>query len=124
MEEKIHLKNEWQRVTKFYEQVDGEGKNKVEANLARKLAESEYASAFYPYTSHRALCISPSTDFFEMHKFPMISILHLGNKRFRVEYWEQQWKERDRQSHEVEDAQLWNLLESLLLRMQIESSSS
>ena len=113
-------KTEWARIIKFYQQVDGAGQNEIETQLAEKIAASDYSKSLFPYTSHRTLCLSPSIEFDKFHLFPMISIKHLGNKIFRVEYWQIFWRERERRVYEVDESRLWQLLESLFLRLNIE----
>ncbi|MEZ5425211.1 MAG: hypothetical protein R2747_02995 [Pyrinomonadaceae bacterium] len=117
MDEREKKKREWESVIEFYRKVDGKNRNKYEEKLARSFFTSIYSEKLYPFVSHRELCITPTSQYTEIRNFPMVGILHLGNGKFSVEFWEKRWKKKEMKRFETEDSRLWDLLNTLLPKL-------
>ena len=94
---------------------------RAQLDLAKKIAESEYAEEFYVCTSVGVLCISGGSDFLSSLNYPSISIQYLGNQTFKVTYSGKPLDSNSLEKHKCHSSQVFSLLESLFLRLKLES---
>jgi hypothetical protein len=114
----------WEEVIDFYKTLVAKGHDFAsQIELVNKIAESKYANEFYPHTSLYYLCISSAKDFEDKLTVPMVSITYLGNQTFKIEYWNRYMESNRLLKQHCHSSQVWSLLESLFLRLSVESNS-
>ena len=97
--------------------------------LLRHLASSTYADALFPHASHWGiLSFSLTDDFDRAMETPMVSVERkyngFGRAEYQIEYWDRPGNTRDLLKWRCQEAQVWSLLESLFLRMKMESAAA
>ena len=97
--------------------------------LLLHVAASAYANELFPHPSHwGSLSFSLTDDFDKAMKTPMVSVAtkynSFGRAEYQVEYWDRPGNTRDLLKWRCQEAQVWPLLESLFLRMEMESRAA
>lgn len=115
----------WREKTEFYNDLQSEGQNIGPLlDLVKTITASEYAETFYPSISMDTLCISMEGDYKERLKSPMISVAYLGEQIFKVKYWTKPLQTHNLQVWDCHISEVWSLLESLFLRLKVETDKS
>ena len=115
----------WQEIISFYETYPDDNWNlEPQIKIVKRIVDSEYGLELYPHTSHGALCISITKDEKQSLEVPMVCVNYLSNQQvFEVKYWSRPFKTHDVFSKKCNQSEVWGLLESLFIRLQLESST-
>ena len=97
--------------------------------LLQRAAASTYADDLFPLASHwGVLSFSLTGDFEGRMGSPMVSVATkrdgFGRVEYQVEYWDRPGNTRGLLKWRCQQAQVWPLLESLFLRMKMESAAA
>ncbi len=91
-------------------------------NLLKRIAKSGYADDLYPRASRWYLSFSMTNDFEAGLNLPMVSIVY--RQYCQIEYWTRPGWAHDLQKWRCHESQVWPLLESLFLRLRVESEAA
>ncbi len=125
VEESKQTDHIWKVIVSFYETYrDDNWDLEPQIKIVKRIAESEYASELYPHTSHEALCVSYAKDEESSSEVPMVCLNYLSNQQtFQVEYWSRPFKTHDLFRKKCNPSEVWELLESLFIRLKLESTT-
>jgi hypothetical protein len=109
----------WNYVLAFYDGLIEMGHDvRDQKELVERLANSKYAESIYPNTSVGTLCLSTETSYNESKKAPMLVITPMGADQFEVGFFSTPLRTHDCEKHRVTTAEVWDLVESLIFRLQ------
>lgn len=116
----------WQQIISFYETFDDNRYDlEPQIEIVKQIAKSEYAAELYPFTSHGILCLSTAKDEKSGLNVPMLCVGYSSDQQtFLVEYWSRPLASHDLSSRKCNAADIWRLLESLLIQLKLESSGT
>ena len=115
----------WKHAIDYYEELFDEGADILpQLELTRRASQSKYGKVFFPISYAHALNISPTVDYSESLERPSISIRYKGNNKFEVSYLNDKLKSGKTTKTVCDVSQVWSLLESLFLRLEIESDKT
>ena len=98
-------------------------------DLLERIAVSDYADALSPIPSRwGSLSFFLGKNHEPSMKMPMVSVAlkrnGFGRTEYQVEYWKRPGRTEDLQKWRCHESQVWPLLESLFLRMKMESEAA
>ena len=115
----------WSYVFEHYEKLIKENFDYLlQLNLAKRLADSQYADFLHPSTSHFGLVISPKENHSESLNFPSIAVQQLDEQRFEVTYSPKQIQTHNISKRILHHSEVWSYLESLILKLKLNSEET
>ena len=115
----------WKHAIDYYEELFDEGADILpQLELTRRASESKYGKVFIPISYAHALNISPTADYSESLERPSICVRYKGNNKFEVSYLEDSHKLHRITKTVCDASQVWSLVESLFLRLEIDSDKN
>ena len=112
----------WQNAIAHYEALQSEGADILpQLELAKKAAASKFGPKFFPISYAHALNLSVTVDHEESLEKPSISVRYKGNDKFEISYSPNGHQTHNLTKTVCHRSQSWTLLQSLFLRLDIES---
>lgn len=112
----------WTNVIEQYEELlEKDNDILPQLELVRKIAKSKYSETIYPVSYTHALNLSKTVDYKESLKTPSISVKYLKDGNFRVSYLPNSIQTHNTDKYTCHFSEIWSLLESLFLRLELDS---
>jgi hypothetical protein len=116
------LKQNWEFTVEYFKDLAGNDKVYSELqNLVNKLALSEYAEFIHPSVSVGNLSLSFNANYEFSNSYPTIFIKRSSEAELVIAYAKNAEKNTEFVKRKCNYIDAWNYLESLLLRMEIET---